>query len=90
MVAVGPIDIASGGGGGGGRGALGEGGRRHPQGLLVIFISNFSNRHHCHDQLLVKKEHDISKRSACFLPLNHHLYSHVHLAIEKTTRSKRA
>ena len=40
MVAVGPIDIAS--GGGGGRGALGEGGRRHPQGLLVISISNFS------------------------------------------------
>ena len=42
MVAVGPIGIASGGGGGGGRGALGEGGRRHPQGLLVISISNFS------------------------------------------------
>ena len=38
MVAVGPIGIASGGGGGGGRGALGEGGRRHPQGLLVISI----------------------------------------------------
>ena len=42
MVAVGPIGIASGGGGGGGRGALGEGGRRHPQGLLVTSISNFS------------------------------------------------
>ena len=42
MIAVGPIGIASGGGGGGGRGALGEGGRRHPQGLLVISIANFS------------------------------------------------
>ena len=42
MIAVGSIGIASGGGGGRGRGALGEGGRRHPQGLLVIFISNFS------------------------------------------------
>ena len=42
MITVGPIGIASGGGGGGGRGALGEGGRRHPQGLLVISISNFS------------------------------------------------